>query len=380
MNLITFKEPISLGFRKSAGGAAITFEADRPYLIANSQLDLIMKEQGVQTSYDRVSRIDIRITNFHVGAFKAGTKVLLFNGSGGYGDQILTWPVARILASHYGFQVHAMAEPGNHVCWWGFPWIKSVQAIPCAWEQVKLFDAFVVFDAVVNTDEHADQEHPVDAMLRKVGIDPASVSPTDKVVRPVLTHGEMGSLLPLRQQHSRLGLYQLAPSSPVRALPPSDSVSLAIKLAEATPDIHWLCLYDEYVPKEYKETLEAEAAERKLSNLQAFTAPNLRELWALTEHVNIVVAPDSMMVHVAGCFGTPCVGLWGPMDPGRRVRYYEGHHSIWHKEFCPKAPCFAYTPTFPRHCPPRPDTRKSCDVVAGITSAEVIDAVRSVAR
>ena len=201
-----------------------------------------------------------------------------------------------------------------------------------------------------------------------------------KVVRPQFTEGELGSLVTLLKKGKKVGLYQLSAANPVRCLPVNDSVFMLLKLAEATPETHWLALYDEFVPKEYKETLEAAIVERKLENVQAFVSPNLRELWALTEHVSVAVAPDSMMVHIAGVFGTPCVGLWGPMNPQCRMKYYKNHLPLWHKEFCPHAPCFAYSNVFPKYCPPRPDARKSCDVLAGISPSEVIAAVQKVQR
>lgn len=380
MNLITFREPITIAFKKSAGGSQITFEANREYLIANAQLERIMRDQNVQARYHRISRVESRIQNFHVKAFPRKSKVLLFNGSGGYGDQMLTWPVAKLLAEDYGFQVHILTDPGNNVCWWGFPWVKSVQLVPCLWETIKLFDAFLPMEAVVNMDEHQDQAHPVDMMLAKMGIDPDELPADKKVVRPNFTEGEIGSLGMMLKGPRKIGIYQMSSANPVRCLQPNDSVWMALKIAEACPDTQWLCLYDEFVPKEYKETLESMALERKIENIQAFAAPNLRELWALTEHVSVVVAPDSMMVHVAGVFGTPCVGLWGPMDPDRRVRYYSGHHALFHKEFCPHAPCFVYSNVFPKYCPPRPDQRKTCDVLAGISPREVIDAIKKVQR
>jgi len=217
-------------------------------------------------------------------------------------------------------------------------------------------------------------------MLAKVGIDPDEIAPERKAVRPIFTEGEIGSLTPMLKGPRKLGIYQLSSANPVRCLPPNDSVWLALKIAEACPDTQWLCLHDEFVPKEYKDTLESMALERKLDNVQAFCAPNLRELWALTEHVSVVVAPDSMMVHSAGVFGTPCVGLWGPMDPDRRVRYYQNHTPIFHKEFCPHAPCFVYSNVFPKYCPPRPDQRKACDVLSGIAPREVISAIKACQR
>jgi hypothetical protein len=57
----------------------------------------------------RIRNFDIRVRNF------TDNRVLLYNGSGGYGDQILTWPVARLL-NGLGFKVHVLCDPGNELC------------------------------------------------------------------------------------------------------------------------------------------------------------------------------------------------------------------------------------------------------------------------
>jgi ADP-heptose:LPS heptosyltransferase len=378
MNLITFNDPITIAFKKSAGGVTQTFEANRPYLIANAQIERIMRDQQVSGRAYKISRADTRIPNAHKAAFNRNDSVLIYNGSGGYGDQILTWPVARYLANQ-GLKVHVLTDPGNNVCWWGFDFVKTVNTIPLLWETVQLYDHFIHWEAVVNMDEHQDQEHPIDMMFRKIGYDPADISAEDKCVRPVFTPSELGTLNKYVTSGKRVGLYQLSSANPVRCLPAADSVFLIMKIAEAYPDIHWLCLHDEFVPKEYKETLAVEITKRGFTNVEGFTAPNLRELWALTEHVNVVISPDSMMAHIAGAFGTPCVGLWGPMSPESRMKYYKNHHPIYHREFCPHSPCFVYSNTFPKYCPPRAN-RNVCDVMAGISPSEVISAIGHICR
>lgn len=403
-----------MAFRKSAGGSTVTFEAGREYLLSNAQIERLMQDENVKRKYYKISKADMRIPNFNMRAAKKGERLLLYNGSGGYGDQIMTWPVAHLLAK-YGLDVHILTDPGNNVCWWNFPWIKTIQTVPLLWEQAKLFDHLCVFEAVINLDEHQDQGHPVDVMLNKIGIDPKTVDAKEKMIRPVFTFSELGALQGFLNDKRKLGLYQLASANPVRCHPPSDSAFLIQKIAEAFPDTHWLCLYDEFVKKEYAELLHCRECKGTgvlptssttgtitpdgpkvvakptscpvcggtkyiAKNIEPFCAPNLRELWALTERVNVVVSPDSMMVHVAGAFGTPCVGLWGPVSPDRRTSYYQNHHPIYHKEFCPHSPCFVYAANFPKYCPPRPSARTTCDVLAGISPEEVIETVRKVRR
>lgn len=376
---MTFAEPISAEFRKSAGGLKTTFVAHRDYLLANTQVDRLMQDEQVRSRVFRLSRIDNRLRPFNATIVpQKPERVLLFNGSGGYGDQIMTWPLAKILAQR--FEVHVLADPGNEICWWNMPFVRTVQTIPIQWDIVKMFDYFVCFEHLVNLDEHPDQQHPVDIMLHRVGIDPAIIPDEAKTVQPVFTHGEMAST---QQWTSKgpVGIYQLASANQVRALPPSDSAYVLTTLAERFPHIHWIVTYDEFVSKEYAELADKMASDRQLQNvsLVAFGSA-LRELWALISQAAITVGPDSMVMHIAGNLGVPCVGLWGPIAPDRRAKYYKNHFPIYHQKFCPHSPCFTYLGNFPRYCPPRPTPRNVCEVLAGISADEVADAVGKMVR
>lgn len=376
MNLIRFIEPVTVQFKKSSGSATLTFEASRDYVIAQAQFDRLMGDENVRKRVYKMSRLDPRIENFHVQARKAtGRRLLFYNGSGGFGDQIMSWPVARILST-MGFEVHVMTEPGNTFCWWHFPFIKGTDIIPMPYEHFKMFDHVCCFEQVVNMDEHPDQEHPVDAMLRKIGIDPNGVAPELKSVGPLFTGSELAAA-DRQFQGQKIAFFQLSSANSVRALPPNDAVYMAMKIAEAFPDWHWLCLHDEFIPKEYSQVLEDRITKKGLTNVQSYRAPQLRELWALTRRAEVVVAPDSMMPHLCGVMSVPCVGLWGPVSPGQRVKYYKNHWPIYHREFCPQSPCFAYTSTFPKYCPPRAE-RKVCELLAGIRPQEVIEKIREI--
>jgi hypothetical protein len=430
MNLVTFAEPVTVNMKKSAGAETLKFEAGRAYVLPHSQFSRIMAEQAVSQRCFKISRIENRIPNFNALHKKPGTqRLLLFNGSGGYGDQIMTWPFARILTT-YGFEVHVMVDPGNTVCWWNFPWIASLQDTPMQYEHFKMYDYWVMFEGVVNVDEHQDQLHPLDVMLTKVGIDPASVDPKLKVIRPNFTWLEMQSTNAF--QGKRLGMFQLCSANPIRSLPPNDSAFLLSKLADRFHNLHWLALYDEFNPDTYKKALQCskcaglgriqvpapvseqpmtvidqgtkspeecvaqlkEVAKQVMAppkneicqkckgsgtlrpNIQLYNAPVLRELWALTSKSAVVVAPDSMMIHVAGSMDVPCVGLWGLCAPVNRVRYYKNHVPIWKRETCPFSPCFAYGGTFPKYCPPRPN-RTVCECLGAVAPENVVEAIKT---
>lgn len=410
MNIVRFIEPVTCGFKKSAGGVTLVFEAGRDYVISTNQLDRIIQDENVKARLYKVSRLDHRLQPFNPTFRKQGSQRLLFyNGSGGYGDSILSWPVAKWLADQ-GFEIHVLVDPGNQCCWYNFPWVKTIQVMPLAYETFKLFDYHFMMENVNNTDEHQDQLHPIDTMFNYMGVDFRSIPPDKKVVEPIYTWVEQQAAKTVCPDKSRLGIYQLSAANPIRALLPNDSAFLLYKLAEAFPDIHWLAVFDEFIPKAYPEALKCRdcgGAGKKLANndgadgtvteapvcptcqgtgqllpnIQPYTSPNLRDLWALTKfRASVVVSPDSMMVHVAGTQSVPCVGLWGPVAPQNRALYYKNHAPILHREACPFSPCFAYTSAFPRYCPPRGNVRTVCEVVAAVTPAEVIDTIRKIKR
>lgn len=373
MNLISFLEHLTLRFTKSAGAGTVTFEAGKDYVIGDSQLDRLWTDGKIKDVVYKLSKLDMRLRNFHAAVRNSGNnRVLVYNGSSGYGDQIMTWPVAHLLHK-MGFTVHILSDPGNQVCWWGFPWVASIQMVPMQAQAFKMFDHYALFDHVVNRDEHSDQPHPVDAMLHRIGIDAETVAPELKVVRPIFTERERATA----QQKfggKPVALYQMAASSPLRSLPAGDSAFLLRQLAAAYPNLQWLALYDQFLPPAYAEVLKEMPA-----NVTTWPGDSLRELWALAELAAVVVAPDSMMTHVAGSLGTPCVSLWGSTNPAARIRYYKNQVVVHPQGICPHQPCNAYTVEFPRYCPPRPD-RNVCEVMAAISPDQVISAVSEILK
>jgi ADP-heptose:LPS heptosyltransferase len=368
----------------------MTFDAHRDWVIPNAQLDRIMQEENVRNRTYKVSKMDNMFPNFHIEVpKKPGTnKILVYNGSGGYGDQLLTWPLTLIL-SRAGYEVHVACDPGNQTCWWNIPWVKSINVFPMQAEHFWMFEHHLCFDTVCNMMEHTPHPHPLDVMLKKIGIDPDSIPQEQKVVRPQFTASEMNAAMNYRER--TIGIYQFASANPVRNLPPQDSAFLLKKLVEAFPNVTWLAVYDEFISPDYvnsclEDVIDPETKEPKkddkgnlvkkvkFPNVILLRVPNLRELWAITTQAKVVVSPDSMMVHVAGSLGVPCVGLWGPYGPLSRVKYYQNHYAIHNADTCPQAPCSHYLANFPKYCPPR-QGRNVCECMAAVSPPQVITGI-----
>jgi len=370
MNILTFHRPIQIEFFK-AGKKLTEFHAGRPYVFGRPQLVKLAQHAQFNDSILKNSMLDMRIRNF-VARMGQGGRVLLYNGSGGFGDQIMTWPISLIL-HNYGYEVHVLTDPGNHDCWSGLKWVKSILTLPIEMSIFSIFDHHAMFEVVANLDEHHPQLHPVDTMLFKLGIEPNSVDPKLKRVAPNFTAFEIEEAKKsIPRGLDRLGIYQLSCASRIRSLSIDSSCELFMRLCNDFPDVTWLALHDGISTNSHAVALSKELPINGL----LYTAENIRILWALTSFAKVVVAPDSMMVHVAGSLNVPCVGLWGPTDPPSRAMYYDNHHPVFESYACPMSPCHCYTSTFPRYCPTIEGIRSACSVMEAISFETVSNYVR----
>jgi hypothetical protein len=367
MKLVTLTEPIAFGVKRSSGEYRIAFQANTPYVLSNAHFRNIYP--NVEKLLFKVSDYNNRIPAFHAHAMKKNDRVLYFNGSGGFGDQITTWPVAHILHK-MGWEVHVACEPGLEMCWWHFPWVKSIATMPIPQGQLEMWKSMVLMDAVVNFDEHPDQRHPVDAQLIRLGIDPDSIDPSLKKMAPVFTAGEMKKADDVISGVKKFAIYQLSSTSPTRSLSTDRSIAVLQALVEQFKDTTWVAIHDCFVDEE----LVNAARSITVPNLKVIEFPDIRVLWAVAARSSLCVGPDSLMIHVAGSLDVPSVGFWGPMRPKNRTAYYKHHVPIYHQNACQFSPCFISTHEFPNYCPPLPEPRKTCAVLGAIDPQEVCKA------
>jgi len=66
-------------------------------------------------------------------------------------------------------------------------------------------------------------------------------------------------------------------------------------------------------------------------------APSFRESVAIAQDCDVLIAPDSSLVHIAGALGIPCVALYGSFEAHTRMAYYPSVHALQGRRPC--APC-----------------------------------------
>lgn len=346
-----------------------TLEPGVDYVFSIGQHAWLTRSKCMQTVH-RVSHLEPRVRNFVAPPYGGGGSLIFYAGAGGYGDQLMAIPVARMLAD-LGFVVTVLVDPGNQVCWYHLPFIKAVLPLPIPYADFKLFDHHCLLQLVTNVDEHGEQWHPVDAMLYRIGIDPRTVTADRKVVAPVITPEEMAKAVEFVGGR-RIGLYQMGGSGENRRLRSDASRHLFMGLAEQIPDLVWLGLYDHHIPGEYYAPLPVDAP----GNAQLFTFQSLRQLFAVATLCEVGVSIDSLLVHLLGSFGKPCIGLWGQMYPPLRIRYYRNHTTIWNRDACSQSPCLRYKPGLEK-CPPSAKLERQCLCLKEVEVEQVAMAVRA---
>jgi ADP-heptose:LPS heptosyltransferase len=69
-----------------------------------------------------------------------------------------------------------------------------------------------------------------------------------------------------------------------------------------------------------------DALKKVTDQVPAMLGMHIRKVAAAIAHLDVVVSPDTGILHVAGTLGVPVVGLFGPTDGALRMREYPGSY------------------------------------------------------
>lgn len=367
MRVIDFKERFSLNLTKSTGEQSFSVPPGRSVILPTFFVNKLLDKPEFPPLVAKLSDTTGWFTPFRMGAARTGDSILLYNGSGGYGDQVMTWPVAKMLHDR-GLKVSILCDPGNEVMWDRLPFIEQVLPWPLPLATAQLFDWVVLWDSVVNRDEHQSQPHPVDRMFFMLGLDPFHIHSPDKVVHAEITDAEFARAEKLCGGDD-VAVYQLAASNELRSVKPEVNAKAITELVTKFPTTRWVVIADSMIPKHHTEVI----SQLDAPNLSLQLNVPLRTLLALAARAKVCVGPDSLLTHFAGVCCTPYVGIWGPTDPAKRCSYYLNKQVHLFEPRCPFMPCCTYAPRTPGYCP----FGERCGVIDGVTADQIVAAVET---
>jgi lipopolysaccharide heptosyltransferase I len=92
----------------------------------------------------------------------------------------------------------------------------------------------------------------------------------------------------------------------------------------------------------------------------------LEELVAVFGRLDLLVTPDTGLMHIADAIGLPLVAVFGPTDPARTGPYFQ-RERVLRSDVCPESPCLK------RRC-----DRGFCDAMQAVSGEEVFRRVAAI--
>lgn len=114
---------------------------------------------------------------------------------------------------------------------------------------------------------------------------------------------------------------------------------------------------------------------------------NIRQIAVLCYYAGVVIAPDSMLVHLAASQNAPCVALMSTIEPKLRTSTYPLCVPVYKPECCPFSSCnwketeflFQIGETM-KIAPCYSPSRTMCNNMAGIETKDIIEAAEKAAE
>lgn len=256
---------------------------------------------------------------------KAGDEVFLFR-SGGIGDVMFMLPLARFLKENYHVKVKIGTSPMYCDVLLNNPYVDKIVQMPFNLTELIDSDYHLIFEGIIeDSSERAATIHSVDLFFDEAGVNFKKINNENKIPKIFLSEEERESgflkiekLVSGRTDYKMVG-FQIEASSPIRSFPLEKIVAVMKELISSnifvfafggkrqeTVGEHLSAIFDGY---------------DLFVNLIPLNF-SLRESVVLANFMDVIVAPDSAFIHIAGGLGIPVVGLYGCFPSLLRMRYY----------------------------------------------------------
>jgi hypothetical protein len=290
----------------------------------------------------------------------------------------------HIAGNNVKIDMYALAERGAVLLNHPALHLGTTLAGPLLYDDIGLYNYQWLVDTVTECSEEPDQLNVYDALYKSLGFNPADVDPRFKRPSARLIEDDFRQLDQFfwhihthkNVDFRRIGYYVVAPfaASTLRSMNYIQWLEIIKELSTRRPVVvigqGGVRLPDMDIGSgEFQSTLA------QMNNvINAIGATPVRVLMALMSKAVACVTLDSGTLYIAQAFRTPVISLWGSHDPGVRIGYDQDYMdlAIWNQKSCRSAPCFAYA-QFPAHKCPNGANQISCDVLASISTEQVVE-------
>ena len=237
-----------------------------------------------------------------VNNLKAGEEVFLFR-SGGIGDVMFMLPLVKYLKEHYGVRIKIGTSPMYSLVLENNPYVNKIVQMPFLVKELETSDYHLMFEGIIEEKTKNSQiMHAVDLFLEEGGVNYKEISAKDKIPYLFLKDNELEKIdkeiKNLRIDHAakRIGV-QIESSSPIRTFPLDKLIVVMKKLIERGFVVFVFGgSKQEQVGRYLREIF---LKEKNFVNLIS-SKRSLRDSVLYVKRMDVMVAPDSSFVHIAG--------------------------------------------------------------------------------
>lgn len=236
-------------------------------------------------------------------------------------------------------------------------YIDELVDYPVCLNKIKQYDTVIVMENSIEGNPDAGNEHAVDLFAKKFG-----VQVKDRTLVYNVTEDELAWALaryPRVKDVKRVAV-QLQASTKSRTYPQHLLTEVLVKLLKSGIEVYAL-------GSPYEEQSQNRGFFRNLT----LEGLNIRQSIAAMLTCDLVLAPDSVMIHAASALNIPAIGLFGPVQWPNRITSTK----LYALQGCGNCkPCnWVIEPAtghFPPNCPSR--EQGHCELLAGIKPERIV--------
>lgn len=199
-------------------------------------------------------------------------------------------------------------------------------------------DYILFLDNSIEKDPDAEKKNVYDLFAEKYFFQ----NLTDAEKRPVLSAPPNILELPHIQDAEIIIGLQLKSGSPIRTPSQAFWLRTISELLQVFPNALIILI------AEHREESSSQILLEKIHNLHPLSmicnfaaySRSINDLTSLIYMLDLVIAPDSSVVHIAAAFQTPAIGIYGPFPGALRTKYYPDNITI--DAPVPCGPCFTH--------------------------------------
>jgi ADP-heptose:LPS heptosyltransferase len=344
----------------------VTLEENKKYIVADYLVDMLKRQVPEHLHKQTINSKDVYTVFSQYKGQDLNNRNLFILRTGGIGDLIFIIPCALHLKQKYPTsRIFLVCAEKNGQLFNGLKGVafNDVLAMPLAYEDAvrtvgypisRASTYLISFEGMIETLKDAEEMNVFDLHKKQFGItEDIDLKPVlylegndEELTKKYNVFDEKGN-----RQYLDIG-FQFSASAPIRTWRP-DYIVKFFNLWDI-PNTRFY-IFDSPYKKDFINKYMDRITNENVEFVKVYEmSESLVESARLVKFMQAMIAPDSSMAHIAGCFNIPIVALFGAFPTELRLKYYNKVVGINAMSDCPYAKksvfksCFAHGNICPR--------------------------------